>query len=182
VVRHHTPRPVSPGQASGPPRVFAAPVVVLKLDRLFRSTADGARWLDEWTRRGVGLHVLDMRGEALDTRSASGRFHLDIMISVGQWERCAVVERTALTLDDLRRRRRAYGSTPLSFDRGGTDGGDLVPNAAKAALVQRIGAMHRDGMAYSAVSTARPSGRRDARTDRMCNRYRSRSQTRLDSG
>lgn len=76
-------------------RPAATEVVSLKLDRLFRSTADGAKWLDSWGKPGVGLHILDMRGEALDTRSASGRFHLDIMMSVGQWERSVIAERTS---------------------------------------------------------------------------------------
>ncbi len=133
-------------------RPAATEVVALKLDRLFRSTADGARWLDDWSRRGVGLHVLDMRGEALDTRSASGRFHLDIMISVGQWERRVIAERTALALDHLRNRRRVYGPTPFGFDRAGADGADLVPNTAEAALVQRICTMHSGGMAYAAIA------------------------------
>ncbi len=133
-------------------RPVATEIISLKLDRLFRSTADGARWLDSWGRCGVGLHILDMRGEALDTRSASGRFHLDIMISVGQWERGVISERTAFALDHLRRRRRAYGPTPFGFDRSGVDGADLVPNAAEAALVERVRVMHRGGMAYAAVA------------------------------
>lgn len=130
-------------------RPMATEVVALKLDRLFRSTADGAKWLDNWGRRGVGLHVLDMRGEAFDTRSASGRLHLDIMISVGQWERGVISERTAFALDHLRRQRRAYGPTPLGYDR---EGADLVSNIDEAELVKRIQVMHRSGIAYAVIA------------------------------
>src|SRR5580658_8793353 len=66
-------------------------VIIAKLDRLTRSMKDLAELLERFTRRGVSLVSV---AEAHYTRSAAGRLVLKIMISVSQWEREAIGERT----------------------------------------------------------------------------------------
>jgi site-specific DNA recombinase len=66
-------------------------VIVAKLDRLTRSVRDLAVLLEQFQRRGVSLVSV---AESLDTGSASGRLVLNIMVSVSQWEREAIGERT----------------------------------------------------------------------------------------
>ena len=66
-------------------------VIVAKLDRLTRSVKDLAVLLEQFQRRGVSLVSV---AESLDTGSASGRLVLNIMVSVSQWEREAIGERT----------------------------------------------------------------------------------------
>src|ERR1039457_2781356 len=66
-------------------------VIIAKLDRLTRSVADLAVLLKRFERRGVSLVSV---ADALDTRSAAGRLVLNIMVSVSQWEREAIGERT----------------------------------------------------------------------------------------
>lgn len=62
-------------------------VIIAKLDRLARSVVDLAELLKRFERRGVSL-------AASPTRSAAGRLVLNIMVSVSQWEREAIGERT----------------------------------------------------------------------------------------
>jgi len=66
-------------------------VIIAKLDRLTRSVKDLAELLERLTRRGVSLVSV---ADALDTQSAAGRLVLNIMVSVSQWEREAIGERT----------------------------------------------------------------------------------------
>src|ERR1035437_1902423 len=66
-------------------------VIVAKLDRLTRSVKDLAELLERFSKRGVSLVSV---AESLDTGSASGRLVLNIMVSVSQWEREAIGERT----------------------------------------------------------------------------------------
>src|SRR5439155_21869176 len=77
-------------------------VIIAKLDRLTRSVADLAELLKRFERRGVSLVSV---ADSLDTRSAAGRLVLNIMVSVSQWEREAIGERTR----DAMRHKRANG-------------------------------------------------------------------------
>lgn len=69
-------------------------VIIAKLDRLTRSGADLAELLKQFERRGVSIVSV---ADSLDTRLAAGRLVLNIMVSVSQWEREAIGERTLLT-------------------------------------------------------------------------------------
>jgi DNA invertase Pin-like site-specific DNA recombinase len=62
-----------------------------KLDRLTRSVRDLADLLERFERRGVALVSVS---ESLDTGTAAGRSVLNVMMSVAQWEREAIGERT----------------------------------------------------------------------------------------
>ena len=77
-------------------------VIIAKLDRLTRSVADLAELPKRFERRGVSLVSV---ADSLDTRSAAGRLVLNIMVSVSQWEREAIGERTR----DAMRHKRALG-------------------------------------------------------------------------
>jgi predicted DNA-binding protein len=68
--------------------------VIAKLHRLTRSVKDLADLLERCTRRGVSLVSL---AGSLDTRDAAGRWVLNIMVSVSQWEREPSFERFACT-------------------------------------------------------------------------------------
>jgi DNA invertase Pin-like site-specific DNA recombinase len=83
-------------------------VIIAKLDRLTRSVADLAELLKRFERRRVSLvSVADL----LDTSSAPGRLVLNIMVSVSQWEREAIGERTR----DAMRHKRANGGRHRPF-------------------------------------------------------------------
>ncbi|MET4635617.1 recombinase family protein [Kaistia defluvii] len=68
-------------------------LVVTKIDRLARSTInlwDVVRALDE---KGVSLRVLNLGGETVDTKSATGRLILNIFSGFAQFEREMMLER-----------------------------------------------------------------------------------------
>jgi DNA invertase Pin-like site-specific DNA recombinase len=68
-------------------------LVVTKPDRLARSTAELLTIERDLTKRGVGLIVLSMGGERLDTRNPTSRLILTIMGGIAQWEREIMLER-----------------------------------------------------------------------------------------
>lgn len=68
-------------------------LVVTKIDRLARSTInlwDIVRHLDG---KGIGLRVLNLGGEVVDTKSATGRLILTIFAGFAQFEREMMLER-----------------------------------------------------------------------------------------
>lgn len=114
-------------------------VIVAKLDRLTRSVKDLALLLERFTRRGVALVSV---AESLDTSTAAGRLVLNIMVSVSQWEREAIGERTRDAMAHMKATRQAYGPTPYGFERKG----DMLTTADdEQGTVQQIRQWHTNG-------------------------------------
>jgi site-specific DNA recombinase len=123
-------------------------VIVAKLDRLTRSVKDLAELLDRFQRKGVSLVSV---AESLDTGSAAGRLVLNIMVSVSQWEREAIGERTATALRHKRATGRAFNHTPYGLQRLGDA---LVPLPSEQAIVSRIRLMHANGCSLRRIAAA----------------------------
>ncbi len=68
-------------------------LIVTKPDRLARSTAELLTIEADLTKRGVGLVVLSMGGERLDTRNPTSKLMLTILAGVATWEREIMLER-----------------------------------------------------------------------------------------
>jgi DNA invertase Pin-like site-specific DNA recombinase len=68
-------------------------LAVTKPDRLARSTADLLAIVADLQKRGVGLLVLSMGGERLDTRNPTSKLMLTILAGVATWEREIMLER-----------------------------------------------------------------------------------------
>ncbi len=95
----------------------AEALLVTKLDRLTRSVRDLGELVDRYFgREDVALLSV---GEQIDTRSAGGRLVLNVLASVGQWEREAVGERTAAVMRHKRARGEYVGgAAPFGFEVG----------------------------------------------------------------
>src|ERR1700692_1618811 len=68
-------------------------LVVCKPDRLARSTADLLRIVDDLDRRGVGLIMLSMGGQRIDTRSRTGKLMITMLGAIAEFERGLLLER-----------------------------------------------------------------------------------------
>lgn len=73
-------------------------ILVVKLDRLTRSVRDLGYLLEKYFNRYALLSV----SEQIDTRSAAGRLVLNVLVSVAQWEREAIGERTRDAMQHLK--------------------------------------------------------------------------------
>ncbi|CAI9415280.1 DNA-invertase hin [Pleomorphomonas sp. T1.2MG-36] len=68
-------------------------LVVTKLDRLVRSTLRLWTIVEELERKGVGLRILNLGGELVDTKSATGKLLLNVFAGFAQFEREMMLER-----------------------------------------------------------------------------------------
>ncbi len=68
-------------------------LAVTKPDRLARNTAELLTIEADLAKRGVGLIVLSMGGERLDTRNPTSKLMLTILAGVATWEREVMLER-----------------------------------------------------------------------------------------
>lgn len=62
-------------------------LVVMRLDRLARSTADLLAIIETLEGKGVALRILDFGGQAVDTKSPAGRLVVTMFGAVAQFER-----------------------------------------------------------------------------------------------
>jgi DNA invertase Pin-like site-specific DNA recombinase len=68
-------------------------VICTKPDRLARSTAELLMIEADLTKRGIGLVIMSMGGERLDTRNPTSKLMLTILGGVATWEREIMLER-----------------------------------------------------------------------------------------
>jgi DNA invertase Pin-like site-specific DNA recombinase len=70
-------------------------LVVTRLDRLARSTADLLRIIDRLETKGVALRILDFGGSAVDTQSPTGRLMVTMFAALAEFERSLMLQRQA---------------------------------------------------------------------------------------
>lgn len=123
-------------------------VIVAKLDRLTRSVKDLATLLERFQKRGVALVSV---AEALDTGSAAGRLVLNIMVSVSQWEREAIGERTRDAMRHKKSNLERVGAVPFGF-RLKEDGVHLEPDPAEQLIISAIHDLRRVGLSTRKIA------------------------------
>ena len=123
-------------------------VIIAKLDRLTRSVKDLAELLERLTRRGVSLVSV---AESLDTGSASGRLVLNIMVSVSQWEREAIGERTRDAMRHQIARGFWVGNTRYGY-RQAADKRHVEPEPGEQAILERIQRLRKSGKSLRGIA------------------------------
>ncbi|MEQ1886057.1 MAG: recombinase family protein [Bryobacteraceae bacterium] len=123
-------------------------VIVCKLDRLTRSVKDLAELLERFNRRGVALVSV---AESLDTATAAGRLVINMLISVSQWEREAIGERTRSAMQFKKSKGERVGNIEFGF-RVGPDGKHLEPDPSETKIVKRIVALRAKGNSLRVIA------------------------------
>lgn len=108
-------------------------LVVAKLDRLSRSMVDFAQLLARAHEEGWGIVALDLD---VDTSTPNGELVANIIMSLAQWERRIISERTTDALAQVKARGTKLGR----------------PKTIDPATERLIKMLHADGKAYSAIA------------------------------
>src|SRR5579872_5783570 len=90
-------------------------LVVTRPDRLARSTAELLTIEADLSRGGIGLVVLSMGGERLDTRNPTSKLMLTILAGVATWEREIMLERQREGIAKAKVKGK-YKGRPASID------------------------------------------------------------------
>jgi DNA invertase Pin-like site-specific DNA recombinase len=125
-------------------------LIVTKPDRLARSTAHLLSIVEDLNRRNVGLILLSMGGERMDTRNPTAKFMLTMLAAVAELERTLMLERQREGIRKAKADGKFRGSKPKH------------DHDAVRALAGRIGAdaaakefgLHR-GTVYRIIGEAR---------------------------
>lgn len=92
----------------------AEAVVVVKLDRLTRSVKDLGVLCENYFGDGKPWSLLAV-SDSIDTRSAAGKLVLNVLMSVAQWEREAICERTREGMNHLKNLGVLFGAAPYGW-------------------------------------------------------------------
>ncbi len=141
----------------------ASAILVAKLDRLTRSVKDLGALLEE--HFATDQASLISVAEQVDTRSAAGRLVLNVLVSVAQWEREAIGERTRDVLAHLRAQGVRMGAPGLGWrysDDVDEHGHRVVePVTSEAATIARILELKDQGLSVRKIaSQLQAEGRR----------------------
>jgi DNA invertase Pin-like site-specific DNA recombinase len=114
-------------------------LVVTKPDRLARSTADLLRIEADLSARNIGLVVLSMGGERLDTRNPTSKLMLTILAGVATWEREVMLERQREGIAKARREGRYKGRKPTAQAKADVVRALASKGATKAHIAKECG-------------------------------------------
>ena len=89
-------------------------LAVTKPDRLARSTTDLLRIVEDLDRRGVGMVMLSMGGQKIDTRSPRGKLMVTMLATIAEFERGLLLERQKEGVAKAKADRKYKGRKPTA--------------------------------------------------------------------
>jgi DNA invertase Pin-like site-specific DNA recombinase len=149
----------------------AAGLVITKLDRLSRNMGDWNDLINGYFGEAAGKPLFSV-GDSIDTRTAAGRFVLNILMSVAQWERKAIGERTRDALQHKKRRRETTGQVAFGW-RLAEDGKSLVEDPVEQDAIAIVRELKAAGLSIRKIvaemdARGFPQRRMDVGTSRPC--------------
>lgn len=125
-------------------------LAVVKLDRLTRSVGDWQTLIDDHFGSRSQLFSI---ADSIDTRTAAGRMVLNILLSVAQWEREAIGERTRDALQHKIANGERVGKVRFGYDLG-DDGKTLEPNQQEQDAIAWMQQLRQDGLTLRQIAAA----------------------------
>jgi DNA invertase Pin-like site-specific DNA recombinase len=114
-------------------------LAVTKPDRLARSTAELLAIEADLANRGVGLLILSMGGEKLDTRNPTSKLMLTILAGVATWEREIMLERQREGIAKAKAEGKYKGRPPTARRQAGDVRRLVTEGVQKAEVARRLG-------------------------------------------
>ncbi|MCF7995361.1 MAG: recombinase family protein [Chromatiaceae bacterium] len=127
----------------------AKALLVVKLDRLTRSVGDLGRLIEGYFAPGKA--ELMSVSEQIDTRSANGRLTLNVLMSVSQWEREIIGERTSDAMRHMQAQGHYIGGrAPYGFRLVDTA---LVADTLEQQVITQARELRARGLSLAKVAT-----------------------------
>jgi site-specific DNA recombinase len=125
-------------------------LIVAKMDRLSRSVADWNDLIDDHFGEKAGRQLMSV-ADSIDTRSAAGRLVLNVLMSVSQWEREAIAERTRDAMAHKKTQGERVGQVPFGMALA-EDGVTLVPDAAEQEAIAIVRQLRAEGLSCRKIA------------------------------
>jgi len=128
----------------------AAGLLIAKLDRLSRSVVGSNTLIDQYFGEKAGKQIFSV-ADSIDTRTAAGRLVLNVLMSVAQWEREAIGERTKDALQHKIRKGERCGKVRFGY-RLSDDGVSLVEEPAEQEALAAIRRLKAAGQSLRQIA------------------------------
>ncbi|MGA2255046.1 MAG: recombinase family protein [Thermoguttaceae bacterium] len=128
----------------------AAGMLIAKLDRLSRSVVDWNTLIDGFFGEKAGKQLFSV-ADSIDTRTAAGRLVLNVLMSVAQWERETIGERTKDALQHKIRKGERCGKVRFGY-RLADDGVSLVEEPAEQEALAAIRRLKAAGQSLREIA------------------------------
>lgn len=125
-------------------------LVVFKLDRLTRNLGDWSSLIDGYFGERGGKSLASV-SESIDTATAGGRMVLNLLMTVAQWERETIVERTRSAMAHKRSKNEQLGQVPFGYKLG-PDGKTLEPCPEDRRVYEMVAALRGVGRTYRQIA------------------------------
>ena len=133
-------------------------VIIVKLDRLTRSTRDAISLIELFGKKGVALISIN---EKLDTESPMGRFFIRMLASLGEVERELIGSRTRDGLKNIKASGFAIGTAPYGYsivprtadEKERREHTKLVVNKAEQMVISLINVMRKDQLKWDDIAS-----------------------------
>ena len=122
-------------------------VVVYKLDRLSRKVIDTLNLIELMKRHYIAFHSIT---DNIDTKTAMGKFFLNVMASLAKMERDLISERTKDALQHKISKNERAGQIPYGWVLS-SDGKTLMSNPKEQEAIALIRDLHSKGYSYRAI-------------------------------
>lgn len=128
----------------------AKAVIITKLDRGFRSASDCLNTVENWEKKGVALHILNLGGQSIDTSTPTGKFFITVMAGAAELERNMINERC----NEGRRARKLegkrIGEIPFGYTLG--DNNRLVKDEREQRIIGICCDLKRQGRSLRQIA------------------------------
>ncbi len=128
----------------------AAGLVIAKLDRLSRSVVDWNTLIDGYFGEKAGKQIFSV-ADSIDTRTAAGRLVLNVLMSVAQWERETIGERTRDALQHKIRNGERCGKVRFGYTLA-ADGIHLVEDPTEQEALAAIRRLKAAGQSLREIA------------------------------
>ena len=125
-------------------------LLILKLDRITRSVRDLNYLFEEYFSEKKGFELLSVQ-DSINTATAAGRLVTNVLMSVAQWEREAIGERTSAALRHKQSKGEYIGGgAPFGFKTKAD--GTLSPVKKEQHIVEEAQRLANSGLSLRAIA------------------------------
>ena len=114
-------------------------LIVTKIDRFARSNVGFWRTVEEINAKGAFLRILNLGGETIDTKSATGRLILTVFAGFAQFEREIMLERQVEGIAKAKAEGKYKGRKPTARAKSAQMLNLLAGGMSKARIARELG-------------------------------------------
>lgn len=115
-------------------------VICSKLDRMFRSTADGLLTMNHFKKHGIVLHFADQSGCTLDLSTGEGEFMFTVLLAAASLEPRRTADRTSKAMKHRQsngQRMTSAATLPFGTKLDPNDPSKTIPCEVEIAAIKR---------------------------------------------